>query len=61
LDEVENPSILKTGRLDPNTVLDQPHAAAPYRASDLVLWHEADMPSHQPNVSYWGRAENICS
>jgi hypothetical protein len=37
LDEVENPSILKTGQLDPNTVSDQPLAAAPYRASDLVL------------------------
>jgi hypothetical protein len=42
LDEVENPSILKTGQLDPNTVSDQPPAAAPYRASDLVLWHVSD-------------------
>jgi hypothetical protein len=42
LDEVENPSILKTGQLDPNTVSDQPLAAAPYRASDLVQWHLAD-------------------
>ncbi|HEX7481780.1 MAG TPA: hypothetical protein VF331_28495 [Polyangiales bacterium] len=41
--EVENPSILKTGRLNPNTASAKPPAAARYRASDLVLWHEADM------------------
>jgi hypothetical protein len=43
LDEVENPSILKTGRSHPNTPLPAPLAAAPYRASDLVLWTRADI------------------
>jgi hypothetical protein len=42
LDEVENPSIFKTGRSHPNTPLPAPLAAAPYRASDLVLWTKAD-------------------
>jgi hypothetical protein len=43
LDEVENPSIFKTGRSHPNTPLPAPLAAAPYRASDLVLCPEADI------------------
>jgi hypothetical protein len=42
LDEVENPSIFKTGRSHPNTPSPAPLAAARYRASDLVLWHKAD-------------------
>jgi len=36
LDEVENTSILKTGRLA--SYRWQPRRAAGYRASDLVLW-----------------------
>jgi len=36
LDEVENPSIFKTGRSHPNTPLPAPLAAAPYRASRFV-------------------------
>jgi hypothetical protein len=37
LGEVDTP-ILKTGRAHPNTAPAQPHAAASYRASDLVHW-----------------------
>jgi hypothetical protein len=51
LDEVENPSILKTGQLDPNTVSDQPLAAAPYRASDLVHWHVSDIRRDRCSVA----------
>jgi hypothetical protein len=43
LDEVENPSIFKTGRSHPNTPSPAPLAAARYRASDLVHWHLADI------------------
>jgi hypothetical protein len=53
LDEVENPSIFKTGRSHPNTPLPAPLAAAPYRASDLVLWHKADKPTAPSIVAYW--------
>jgi hypothetical protein len=57
LDEVENPSILKTGQLDPNTVSDQPLAAAPYRASDLVLWHLADIRHARCDVCFGVKAD----
>src|SRR5713101_5317561 len=30
-----------------------PHAAAPYRASGFVHWHETDMPKYLGNVRYW--------
>jgi hypothetical protein len=33
-------------------VSDQPLAAAPYRASDLVLWHKADVLTARANVCY---------
>jgi hypothetical protein len=48
LDEVENPSIFKTGRSHPNTPLPAPLAAAPYRASDLVPWTKADKAGFWP-------------
>jgi len=54
LDEVENPSIFKTGRSHPNTPSPAPLAAARYRASDLVLWHKADMRAAQMNVRFCG-------
>jgi hypothetical protein len=56
LDEVENPSIFKTGRSHPNTPSPAPLAAARYRASDLVLWHLADIPTAPANVRYWSNS-----
>jgi hypothetical protein len=59
LDEVENPSIFKTGRSHPNTPLPAPLAAAPYRASDLVHWHKADIQEPAINVPYCGKADKV--
>jgi hypothetical protein len=56
LDEVENPSIFKTGRSHPNTPLPTPLAAVPYRASDLVPWHLADNPVAPAFVRYWSNS-----
>ena len=53
MSDVHTP-ILSSNANTPNTLLAEPPAAAPYRASDLVHWHKCEVPPRPLCGRYWG-------